>query len=393
MNVGFVITEAWPIMGGLQKLPVRLGGEMIRQSHTARIFARFGDHKPSFRDYFRKVPPRKQWEVDGVPSETLHVGSGRRALLAPVMQCMGRQGTRALGVWLYQQCFGHALRDAAKEVDVLHYFGSGVEATGFAALYAARSRGIPFVVQPAIHAGQWGERPTDVALYNKADTVVAHTEVERKRLVEIGVKVPTRTVMLGVDESTGGDGAAFRSAHNVRGPMVLFLGRKTREKGVELVVRAFEKIVRMVPDCILVVAGPGQLPPEFSIPGVLDLASLSDAEKHRALAACDALCVPSEGESFGMVYFEAWHYRKPVIGLRLTTLEETIGQCGGALLVERSPEAVADALQVLLSNPSLRRRMGEAGKRQAVRHSWLDAAQSCMEIYRVVMQAGAEGEA
>jgi hypothetical protein len=45
-------------------------------------------------------------------------------------------------------------------------------------------------------------------------------------------------------------------------------------------------------------------------PRVLDLDDLTEGEKQDALAACDVLCVPSEGELFGMVYFEAWALRE-----------------------------------------------------------------------------------
>ena len=61
----------------------------------------------------------------------------------------------------------------------------------------------------------------------------------------------------------------------------------------------------------------------------LNLDDVSEDEKQDALSACDVLCVPSEGESFGMVYFEAWAYEKPVVALDLPALRDSLGGSSG----------------------------------------------------------------
>jgi glycosyltransferase involved in cell wall biosynthesis len=103
---------------------------------------------------------------------------------------------------------------------------------------------------------------------------------------------------------------------------------------------------------------------------ILDLDDLSEVEKQNALAACDILCVPSEGESFGMVYFEAWAYKKPVVTLDIPVLRETVGASGGGLLVQGNPVSIAGAITELLGDVALRQRMGEDGHRLACRHRW-----------------------
>lgn len=95
---------------------------------------------------------------------------------------------------------------------------------------------------------------------------------------------------------------------------MLFLGRRSQDKGYPIAVKAFLDALKDHPDARLVVIGP---PDDYQIqvPSpyqnyVIELGLVEECEKHDALAACDVLCVPSAGESFGMVYMEAWRYKK-----------------------------------------------------------------------------------
>ena len=116
-------------------------------------------------------------------------------------------------------------------------------------------------------------------------------------------------------------------------------------------------------------------------PGVIDLDDLTEQEKQDALAACDVLCVPSEGESFGMVYFEAWSYGKPIVALDLPSLRENVAGSGGGILVGGDPQELAAALAVLLENQELRYRMGLMGQAKAARHQWAHSRES----YKAIM--------
>jgi glycosyltransferase involved in cell wall biosynthesis len=114
----------------------------------------------------------------------------------------------------------------------------------------------------------------------------------------------------------------------------------------------------------------------------LDLDDISEEEKQDALAACDVLCVPSEGESFGMVYYEAWAYKKPVVALDLPVLRESIGTIEGGILTDQQPESIAKALVNLLENAELRSRLGNNGFELAQKHDWPLALNSYMVAYR-----------
>jgi glycosyltransferase involved in cell wall biosynthesis len=105
------------------------------------------------------------------------------------------------------------------------------------------------------------------------------------------------------------------------------------------------------------------------IEGLIDLDFTSEELKHDALAACTCLCVPSEGESFGLVYMEAGRYGKPAVGRKVAVLEELLHDGVAAVLLGvpddahnraiLTPEVLAGGLLKLLADPKERQRIGE----------------------------------
>ncbi len=267
---------------------------------------------------------------------------------------------------------------ACRNADAIFYLGSGPEMLGFAAAETARRLRVPFIVEPAIHPGQWGDSWIDEQLYERADRILSHSNYEAGVLAALGVD-NRRIVVVnhGVDLRSDGDGTRFRNRYGLTGPIVLFLGRKTIAKGVRRAVAAFQDVLLRHPETTLVMVGPSANK-ETNLTGnrILDLDNLTEDEKQDVLSACDILCVPSEGESFGMVYFEAWAYANPVIALDLPALRETIGSCGGGILVSNAAEELSAAIDLLLSDSSLRQIMGERGRQFAEQHRWSNATVS-----------------
>ena len=88
-----------------------------------------------------------------------------------------------------------------------------------------------------------------------------------------------------------------------------------------------------------------------------------EEEKADLLTACDLLVLPSQAESFGVVFLEAWAKGKPVIGARLPALEEMIDDGEDGFLVPYGdPLSLAAAANKLIKDPELRKNMGEKGR-------------------------------
>jgi glycosyltransferase involved in cell wall biosynthesis len=176
-----------------------------------------------------------------------------------------------------------------------------------------------------------------------------------------------RVIPNGIDTRrfTPSDRPAARAALGLdaRVPLVGFVGRLARVKGVDILLEAFARVGRSVPEARLAVIGDG---PEASrlrampeADGVVFLGTRDDVPN--LMPGLDLLCVPSRDETFGIVALEALACRVPVVASRVGGLAEVVPPDAGLLVAPEDPEALAQALVCLLKDPATRTKMGEAG--------------------------------
>lgn len=90
-------------------------------------------------------------------------------------------------------------------------------------------------------------------------------------------------------------------------------------------------------------------------------------------------------EGFGIVYLEAGASGVPVIGSRDSGAEDAVIDGVTGLLVEQKLSAVTRALEQLMQDGALRRRLGEEGRQHARRSDWRTNAQAVLQLYRAVL--------
>jgi len=113
-------------------------------------------------------------------------------------------------------------------------------------------------------------------------------------------------------------------------------------------------------------------------------AQVSAGELRRELARADVLAAPSlKGESFGLVLAEAMAAGVPVVASDIAGYREVL-TAGGVLVPPGDAAALAQALGRLLSNDAERRRLADAGRREAAQYAWPRVAEQVLEIYRRV---------
>ncbi|MBW1600724.1 glycosyltransferase family 4 protein [Streptomyces sp. JJ66] len=256
-----------------------------------------------------------------------------------------------------------------------------------AALRLAREWQVPFVFTPASAPGVWRDRPAVLEVARAADAVFVLTETERAVFADAGVP-PSALHLIGQGprlSSTAPDGAAFRARHGVKGPMVLFVGRKMRSKGYELLLRSARTVWADHPETWFVFAGPewdedcAEVFAAHRDPRILDLGLVDEAEKADALAACDLLCLPSTVDVFPLVFVEAWASGKPVVSADFAGSEEVVRHGVDGLLCEPTPDAVAAAVGRLLADPAGAAAMGESGRARAGRELGWEAVTDTVE--------------
>jgi glycosyltransferase involved in cell wall biosynthesis len=385
MEVALISPFTPPLVGGLERVTATLAAGLKAAGHEAFIVGQFASSRQSLRDRFTRVEPERSFRVGDVP---VSIVPPRWPLGLPgsvVYGLMWTPGLRKPTVALLGRAFRPALEPLVRGVDVVHYLGVGTDTIGFAAASAARAANVPLVVQPAMHPGHWGDRPLDADLYRRADAVIAFTRGEAERIASLGVAADRVRIVPGsVDPPPASDPGRFRRRHGIEGPIVLFVGRKTPDKGIDRLLAAWPAIRAAHPAATLVLIGPAwNGPSALADPtsGIVDIADASEQEKHDALAACDLLCLPSTGESFCIAVFEAWWHGKPAVVSDLPALRESVETVRGGSLVVPEPGPIAEAVVALLRDPALRHAMGARGRALAAEHTHEKALARFLDVY------------
>jgi glycosyltransferase involved in cell wall biosynthesis len=255
-------------------------------------------------------------------------------------------------------------------INNLHYAHAAM------AYLAAKRRNLPVVLTPHIHI----EQPVtyDVrymqTILKGSDHIIADTQAEREFLIEAGLdhqRITTAGVGLGPEMFSIRDKRACRQELGLPAEafVLLFLGRKTEYKGLDLTLKAFATLQQQHPHLYLLAVGQET---DYSralwaryerLPHLVIHESVPNKTRLTVLNACDCLVMPSTGEAFGIVFLEAWAVGKPVIGARTPAVSSLIADEGdGYLIPTDSVSQLTDRIAWLLQNPDLGQRMGERGR-------------------------------
>src|SRR6516165_2640916 len=370
LKIAISISCFRPDTGGQQAHAEQLSQHLQERGHDVVVVTRAVTRVPNGRDYLFFNEPSSSLIVKGVLVRPLKFSRIWLPVLWFLGKCVVRPPLEGLAVNLYQFVSKKSARNAFAGMDVIHHVGEASPLSGFAAAVAAKHWGVPFLVQPTCHPHHVGDSSLNLRLFSKADRLLVHTKYEANYLRQKSVRCPIDVVGNGIEDRADGDAERFRNKFGVTGPFILFIGRKDRQKGYLLLLDAFKVICRERRDINLVCMGPvGSKAKQQTVEGLIDLDFTSEELKHDALAACTCLCVPSEAESFGLVFMEAGRYGKPAIGRKVAVLQELLKDGAAAVLLgvpdearnraKLNPEVLAAGLLELLSDPKECQRIGE----------------------------------
>ncbi len=196
----------------------------------------------------------------------------------------------------------------------------------------------------------------------------------------------------GVDTSRFSPAKADRTAF-AGVTKVLYAGRLTREKGVDLLAESFLRAHRLEPRLHLLLAGGG--PEEAELRAKLGghatfLGWLEGEELARAYASSDLFLFCSRTDTYGQVVLEAGASGLPVVAVAEGGPAALVEHRATGLLCPPDPDRLAGAVLQLSASPALRRRMGNAAIGAARSHSWEAAMEQLAAGYRRALgEAGA----
>jgi len=225
-------------------------------------------------------------------------------------------------------------------------------------------------------------------VFGKVDVVTAPTEELCRELRSYGLRNVVH-MPIGVDFRKFGakpeDGAAFRKQHRLgKRKVVLYVGRISFEKRLDVLLEAFRMIDRT--DSVLVIAGSGphlrrlrELAVALGLKDVVFAGFVRDAGA--AYRCADVFVSASDTETFGMTFVEAMHAGLPVIGVRRFGAKEVINASCGLLVEPGSPGELARAIEKLLDSRKLRERLSKGAMKRAAQYSIDGSVRKTLAIY------------
>jgi glycosyltransferase involved in cell wall biosynthesis len=202
------------------------------------------------------------------------------------------------------------------------------------------------------------------------DLFIARSEFSRNKHREFGFSQPMKVLpyfLPGPIPEHPVPTAEPRPHHR---PYFLFVGRLTKSKGVDELIRAFARY----PSADLLIVGDGEELENLrdqaaALTNVTFVGRVPNQDVGGYYAHAIAALVPSAGyETFGIVLIEAFRFQTPVIARRLGPFPEIVEQSRGGLLFSDEEELLS-ALSRLQDDGALRDQLAEQGYR-ACRLRW-----------------------
>jgi glycosyltransferase involved in cell wall biosynthesis len=210
----------------------------------------------------------------------------------------------------------------------------------------------------------------------------------RRRAIELRLAPSEKLVVIGSGSVNGVFAARFESSQTIRQeaenlrfelgiatqvPVVGFVGRLTRDKGIRELVDAYLLLQARFPALVLLLVGAFEKGDPVdrrtrdlleNTPGIVTAGWAKNVVPFYHLM--DVLSLPTHREGFGVVSIEAAAAGKPVVVSDVTGVVDAVvdGVTGFSVPVGDA-KALADAIGRLLENPELARQMGEEGRRWA----------------------------
>jgi glycosyltransferase involved in cell wall biosynthesis len=237
------------------------------------------------------------------------------------------------------------------------------------------------------------------------DTVICVSDGVRRSFAEAGIPAhKLRVVLNGVQAQAATDAPDLFSRQlraeldvPVESKLVLTVGRLTEQKGYGHLLQAACQVAARVPDAHFLLAGEGPLQAGLeataeacgAAQNVHFLGSRPDVKD--LMRACDLFVLPSLFEGLPLVVLEAMSAGRAVVATNVCgTNEAVVDRSTGLLVPPGDPRALSEAIIYALTNESLSRQWGEAGRERVLCHFAVrQMSNAVASIYRSHVAPGA----
>lgn len=296
---------------------------------------------------------------------------------------------KRLGIYFYgphsSEMYGRMWREIKKaDVVFLHTIPYPHNYIAFIIAKLLRKR---TVIVPHFHPGHpHYERNSHYWLLKNCDCVIAVTEFEKRYLEGRGIKGeriivtgngihPELYIPANLDDYRKTIQERYRLKNEDR--VVVFIGRKTEEKGVGHLIEAVRRLIHEMPIKLFLI-GPtfdwyNDIYDRLSDKEkehIIEMGEIPHQEKVNLLHISDLLVLPSRYEAFGIVFLEAWICGVPVIGTTEGAMPDVIGD-DGFLCRYGDVEDLRAKIKEALNDSNKTRKMAERGRTKVINnYTW-----------------------
>lgn len=236
-------------------------------------------------------------------------------------------------------------------------------------------------------------RPIIHLLWREAQGVIANSkglqELASKSLPQVKIKVLTNGVDKKLFSSTRIHG------ENPKEINILFAGRFTPQKGADFLLNTLTLINSDIPKTNIWLVGDGperknieQLAAQHNFNEKFSIVFLGwkpIEELYELYRQADIFILPSRDEGMATVLLEAMATALPVVATKVPGSEELVHDGVNGFLVNKDDsEGFAQALEMLISEPALRQKMGMEGRKIAGKFSWEKIADQLVEQFQEI---------
>ncbi|MBX2932302.1 MAG: glycosyltransferase family 4 protein [Chitinophagaceae bacterium] len=259
----------------------------------------------------------------------------------------------------------------------------------------------PFILYGAIHLhmGEAALAPL-IERVKACDCYIANTDFERETLINKYDIKPHKIVTIGTGvnvkdyECPIAAVQTFRKKYSIADDEILigYIGRLSEGKGTALLLKAFEQLYTTNKKIKLLLAGSKtdyaeKIEQEIAmkkLPVIL-IQNFSDAEKAVMFQAMDIFVLASKGESFGVVFLEAWACKKPVIGANMGAIASLLSNGKDSYLFEHGNiEDLAEKINLLIADADKRVQFGSNGYNKVLHsYTWEIIVKKYREAYQL----------
>lgn len=260
---------------------------------------------------------------------------------------------------------------------------------------------LSFLRYPEFFSGRknfWHRALAVKKLIDRADRIVAVSENTRQDLMEL-LKVDAKKIVVihsGLNRPTSEvkeeNVSDFLKIHKLSSPYILYLGNVEPRKNILGLIKAYELFRAKHPNRLepLVLVGADawktkEIRAAWQRSPYKDdirlLGYVSNLDKACLYLKAGLFVYPSFYEGFGFPPLEALSYNLPVICSNVSSLPEVGGRAALGLDPYNIPQ-LAKAMNLVLSDQSVRDSLIRQAKEQVAKFSWLNSAQAYLELFK-----------